>query len=78
MITTDGAVYENLDVTGDIWIDADNVTIRNFRIDADGEYYGIKVLRRPQRYRRRGWRNLWNELGGHSGLGLHRSTAPYP
>jgi len=44
MIETDGAVYENIDVKGDIWIDADNVTIRNFRIDAAGEYYGIKVL----------------------------------
>lgn len=44
MITTDGAVYENIDVKGDIWIDADEVTIRNFRVDASGEYYGIKVL----------------------------------
>lgn len=44
MITTDGAVYENLEVKGDIWIDADDVTIRNFRIDAAGEYYGIKVV----------------------------------
>ena len=44
MITKDGAIHENIDVTGDIWIDADNVTIRNFRINAAGEYYGIKVL----------------------------------
>jgi hypothetical protein len=44
MVTTDGAVHENIDVAGDIWIDADNVTIRNFRINAEGEYYGIKVL----------------------------------
>jgi hypothetical protein len=44
MIETDGAVYENIDVTGDLWIDADNVTIRNFRINANGESYGINVL----------------------------------
>jgi hypothetical protein len=44
MITTNGAVHENIDVKGDIWIDADNVTIRNFRVNAAGEYYGIKVL----------------------------------
>ncbi len=44
MITTDGAVYENLDVNGDIWIDADNVTIRNFRINAGGASYGMKVF----------------------------------
>jgi len=44
MITTDGAFYENIDVKGDVWIDANDVTIRNFRIDASGEYYGMKVL----------------------------------
>ena len=44
MITTDGAVYENLDVNGDIYIDADNVTIRNFRIRAGGASYGMKVF----------------------------------
>jgi hypothetical protein len=43
-ITTNGAVYENIDVTGDIWIDADNVTIRNFRVNASGKIYGINVL----------------------------------
>ena len=44
MITTDGAVYEDIDVSGDIWIDANNVTIRNFRINATGQSYGINVL----------------------------------
>jgi hypothetical protein len=44
MIDTDGAVYENIDVTGYVWIDANDVTIRNFRINADGESYGINVL----------------------------------
>jgi hypothetical protein len=44
MITTDGAVYENLNVNGDIYIDADNVTIRNFRINAAGGSYAIKVF----------------------------------
>jgi hypothetical protein len=41
-ITTDGAVVENLDVTGTVTIDADNVTIRNFRIQAS--IYGIKIF----------------------------------
>ena len=45
-ITTDGAVYENLDITGDIWIDANNVTIRNFRVDgrfSSTSFYGINI-----------------------------------
>ena len=45
-ITTDGAVYENLDITGDIWIDASNVTIRNFRVDgrfSSSSFYGINI-----------------------------------
>jgi hypothetical protein len=44
MIESDGALYENIDVTGDVWIDADDVTIRNFRINANGESYGVNVL----------------------------------
>lgn len=40
-ITTDGAIIENIDLTGRIKIEADNVTIRNFRIDATGTSYGI-------------------------------------
>ena len=43
-IATNGAVVENLDVTGMITIDADSVTLRNFRINAAGFYYGIKVV----------------------------------
>lgn len=35
-ISSAGTVYEDIDVKGDIWIDADDVTIRNFRIDAAG------------------------------------------
>ena len=42
-ITTDGAAYENLDVTGTIEIDADDVTIRNFRIEATS-HYGIRIV----------------------------------
>ena len=45
-ITTDGATYENLDITGDVWIDASNVTIRNFRIDgqfSSSSFYGINI-----------------------------------
>ena len=44
LIENDGATYENIDVTGDIVIDADDVTLRNFRIDATGEFYGVQVL----------------------------------
>jgi hypothetical protein len=32
-ITTNGAVVENIDVNGQIYIDADNVTLRNFRVN---------------------------------------------
>ena len=43
-ITTDGAVYENLDISGDVWIDANNVTIRNFRINGgSSSFYGINI-----------------------------------
>jgi hypothetical protein len=43
-ITTDGAVYENLDISGYVHIDASNVTIRNFRIDGSfSEIYGINI-----------------------------------
>ena len=41
-ISTNGAVVENLDVTGQITVTADNVTIRNFRVDASASpWYGI-------------------------------------
>jgi hypothetical protein len=42
-ITTDGVELENLEISGIVTIDADNVTIRNFRISATG-FYGIKIL----------------------------------
>jgi len=42
-VTTNGALIENVDVTGNIDIDADNVTLRNFRINANGAFYGIQV-----------------------------------
>lgn len=42
-ITQDGAVIENVDVTGRIHVKANNVTIRNFRIAADGCWYGIQI-----------------------------------
>ena len=41
-VTTDGAVLENLDISGMIKIDADNVTVRNFRVEATS-FYGILV-----------------------------------
>jgi hypothetical protein len=37
-VTTDGAVVENVDVTGTITIDAKNVTLRNFRVNADDDF----------------------------------------
>ena len=42
-IKTDGAVLENLDITGRVKIEASNVTLRNFRIDATGTSYGILI-----------------------------------
>jgi hypothetical protein len=42
-ITTDGAVVENVAVTGKIAVTANNVTIRNFTIDASGKSYGIET-----------------------------------
>ncbi len=43
-ITTNGYVLENVDISGSILIRANNVTIRNFRIDANGEPYGIECV----------------------------------
>ncbi len=37
----DGVTYENFELEGTIKIDADNVTLRNFRID--GGHYGVDV-----------------------------------
>ena len=43
-VTQDGAVIENVAVTGMISVNADNVTIRNFTIDGGfGTWYGISV-----------------------------------
>lgn len=39
----DGMVIENVDITGTLVVEADNVTIRNFRIDAQGASYGINA-----------------------------------
>lgn len=41
-IETDGAVVEDLDITGEVIINANNVTLRNFRINATS-WYGINV-----------------------------------
>jgi hypothetical protein len=40
-VTTDGAVIENVDVAGRIIVRANNVTIRNFRVDAGGADHGV-------------------------------------
>jgi hypothetical protein len=42
-VTTDGAVIENLDITGSITVLANNVTIRNVRITS-GDYYPIRYF----------------------------------
>jgi len=43
-ITVDGTVVENVDVKGTITIEANNVTIRNFRVDGEwSRWYGIHV-----------------------------------
>ncbi len=41
-VRQDGAVIEDVDVTGGIYIQADNVTLRNFRVTADA-WYGVQV-----------------------------------
>ena len=43
-IQEDGAVIENVDIVGRIKIEADHVTVRNFRIDGGGTHYGIQVV----------------------------------
>lgn len=40
---TDGQVIENVSIRGNIVIRANNVTVRNFRIDAGGAPYGIQT-----------------------------------
>jgi hypothetical protein len=42
-VTQDGAVIENVSVTGTIAVNAANVTIRNFTIDGNGSPYGIHM-----------------------------------
>jgi hypothetical protein len=42
-ITEDGAVVTDLDVRGDITVNANNVTIRRSRVRTEGALYGIKV-----------------------------------
>ena len=41
-VTQDGAVIEDVHITGSLVIRANNVTLRNFRIDAAGDAYGIE------------------------------------
>ena len=42
-IRDDGTLLENVDISGRIRIEANNVTIRNFRIDGGGTHYGIQI-----------------------------------
>lgn len=42
LVTTDGAVVEGKDVTGRIWVRADDVTIRNSRVSYDS-YHSIRL-----------------------------------
>jgi len=41
-ITTNGTVLENVNISGNVVINADNVTLRNFRLH-DSAIYGIKI-----------------------------------
>jgi hypothetical protein len=43
-IRTDGAVLKDLDLSGTVTIDADNVTLRNFRLNASSDFYGIQIV----------------------------------
>ncbi|MDP6938105.1 MAG: LamG domain-containing protein [Planctomycetota bacterium] len=44
-ITVDGTLIENVDISGSVKINANNVTIRNFRIDGGGgSLYGIQLM----------------------------------
>ena len=42
-VTTPGATVEAMDVTGSIHVFADDVTITNSRIKANGTFYGVKI-----------------------------------
>jgi hypothetical protein len=42
-VTTNGAVIENLDIKGQIIINANNVTVRNVRVTSNGEKYLITI-----------------------------------
>jgi hypothetical protein len=59
-------VYENLDITGDIYITSSNVTVRNFRVNASGNQRGVWIT--P------GLRNIVLEDGevyGMSSIGIY-------
>ena len=43
-ISTDNAVLQNVAIRGTIVIDAANVTIQNFRLNATGNNYGVQVI----------------------------------
>jgi len=43
-IREDDTVIKDVEIDGRIKIEANNVTIRNFRIDADGTHYGIQIV----------------------------------
>jgi hypothetical protein len=44
VITKDGTVLENVRIAGQVTVKANNVTIRNFILDAGGSHYGIQVV----------------------------------
>ena len=43
MTLSSPGVYENLDITGDIYITSSNVTVRNFRVNASGIQRGVWI-----------------------------------
>jgi hypothetical protein len=42
-VKVDNTVLENFSLLGELYIEANNVTVRNFAIDANGGFYGIRV-----------------------------------
>src|SRR5262245_36635784 len=61
-----GQIIENLNVTGPIVITHNNVTVRNCRVDASGQSYGIGI---PERAQVNGCKVFYCEVFGRSNPG---------
>jgi Concanavalin A-like lectin/glucanases superfamily len=67
-VTQDGAVIENVRVSGTIYVKANNVLIRNFIVDGNGAAYGIRCD-----YNKQGIRIEDGELTDCSSAGIYGS-----